>query len=111
MACQILDIIFLDLGFGFLGLVFVAWVLGFGSLLFSSPYRARRTRGRQGGLPTQTARVDRTNTPTRHRLKIALVFDLVFLRFLIDLGLQNGSQNGTKTFKNHFPNRSSFFSI
>ena len=93
MACQIPDIIFLDLGFEFLGLVFVAWVLGFGSLLFSSPDRARQTRGRQGGLPTPTTRLDRSYTPTGHRPKIALVFDLVFHRFLVDLGLQNGTQN------------------
>ena len=106
MACQILDIIFLDLVFEFLGLVFVAWVLGFGSLLFSSTVRARRTRHRQGVLPDQTTRVDRSNTPIRNRPKIALVFDVVFLRFLVDLGLQNGSQNGPKTFKNHFRNRS-----
>ena len=71
----------LDLGSYFFGLVFVVYVLGFESLLFSRSSRARNTRGRQGGLTDQTAVFDRGRTPIRHHLKIALVFDLVFLRF------------------------------
>ena len=52
------------------------------SLLFSRTSRARHTRGRLGGLPDQTTTPFRGRTPVRHRLKIALVFDLVFLRFV-----------------------------
>ena len=44
MACQILDIIFLDLRFESFVLVFVALVLGFGSLLLSRSNWARHTR-------------------------------------------------------------------
>ena len=108
MACQILDIIFLDLSFESFVLVFVALVLGFGSLLLSRTNRARHTRGRQGALGYDIPRADRWRTPFQHRHKIALVFDIVFLGFLVALGFENGSQNGPKTHKKHFPNRSRF---
>ena len=108
MACQILDIIFLDLRFESFGLVFVALILGFGSLLFSRTNRARHTRGRQGALADDIPRADRWRTPFQHRLKMALVFDIVFLCFLVALGFENGSQNRPNTHKEHFPNRSRF---
>ena len=94
MACQIPDILVswtLDVSF------LVSFLSSRSSDL--SPYcflglTRRDIHGAaMGGLPDQTARPDRGHTILRHRLKIALVFDLVFLRFLVDLGLQDGSKN------------------
>ena len=57
--------------------------------------------GAQGGLARQGPRADPTTTTLQLRLKIALVFDAVFLRFWLHLGSQDGLENRPKSFKNH----------
>ena len=57
--------------------------------------------GAQGGLARQGPRATSTYTTLQLRLKIALVFDAVFLRFWLHLGSQDGFQNRPKPLKNH----------
>ena len=49
--------------------------------------------GAQGGLGRSGPRVQGGNPTLQLRLKIALVFDAVFLRFWLHLGSQDGLQN------------------
>ena len=56
--------------------------------------------GAQGSLARQGPRPDPTYTTLQLRLKIALVFDAVFLRFWLHLGSQDGFENRSKSFKN-----------
>ena len=57
--------------------------------------------GAQGGLARQGPRAQGGHTTLQLRLKIALVFDAVFLRFWLHLGFQDGLQNRPKPLKNH----------
>ena len=56
---------------------------------------------RQGGFQGDVPRLDLPHTTLQLRLKIALVFDAVFLRFWLHLGSQDGLQNRPKPLKNH----------
>ena len=56
--------------------------------------------GAQGGLARQGPTLTSSNTTIQLRLKIALVFDAVFLRFWLHLGCQDDPQNPRKSFKN-----------
>ena len=53
--------------------------------------------GAQGGLGRSGPRVQGGNPTVQLRLKIALVFDAVFLRFWLHLGSQDGLQNRPKS--------------
>ena len=53
--------------------------------------------GAQGGLARQGPRPTSTTTTLQLRLKIAIVFDAVFLRFWVHLGGQKGVQKGTQS--------------
>ena len=65
--------------------------------------------GAQGGLARSGPRVNPTPTTLQLRLKIALVFDAVFLRFWLHLGSQDGLENRPKSLKNRL--RKQFRSI
>ena len=60
--------------------------------------------GAQGGLARQGPRPTSTYTTLQLRLQIALVFDVVFLRFWLHLGSQDGLENRPKSLKNHLRN-------
>ena len=51
-------------------------------------FASSNSKSRQGCLLDLTTRDHRGHTPIRHRLKIALVFDIVFLCFLVNLRFQ-----------------------
>ena len=60
--------------------------------------------GAQGGLGRSGPRTQGGHPTVQLRLKIALVFDAVFLRFWLHLGSQDGLENRPKSFKNRLRN-------
>ena len=80
---------------GFWSLVPGSWVL----LFFW--FTGRAYGGAPGGFQGDVPRAVGTHTPLQLRLKIALVFDPVFLRFWLHLGCQDDPQNPWKSLKNH----------
>ena len=52
---------------------------------------------RQGGFQGDVPRVVGVYTPLQLRLKIALVFDTLFVRFWLHLGCQDDPQNPQKS--------------
>ena len=57
--------------------------------------------GGQGGLARQGPTPTWWSTLIQLRLKIALAFDAIFLRFLLHLGSQDGLEHRPKSLKNH----------
>ena len=81
-------------------LVLGLWCLGLGSYcFFDSP--GAHMGVRQGGFQGDVPGFDLPRTTLQLRLKIALVFDPVFLRFWLHLGCQDDPQNPRKSLKNH----------
>ena len=77
-------------------LVLGLWCLGLGSYcFFDSP--GAHMGVRQGGFQGDVPRAFGTHTPLQLRLKIALVFDTVFLRFWLHLRSQDGLENRPKS--------------
>ena len=96
MACQILEFLpfFTSSRPPFLFSSILPFFLCFWDL--SGAYCGVRQGGFQGDVP----RADLPHTSFQLRLKIALVFDPVFLRFWLHLGCQDDPQNPRKSFKN-----------
>ena len=63
-----------------------------------------RQGGVQGDVPTPFA----IQTPLQLRLKIALVFDTLFVRFWLHLGCQDDPQNPQKSSKSRVRNCTAF---
>ena len=63
---------------------------------------------RQGGFQGDVPRVVGVYTPLQLRLKIALVFDTLFLRFWLHLGCQDDTQNPQKSSKSRVRNCTAF---
>ena len=73
-------------------LVLGLWCLGLGSYcFFDSP--GAHMGVRQGGFPGAVPIAFPTRTTFQLRLKIALVFDTLVLRFWLHLGCQDDTQN------------------
>ena len=100
LACQIPDITqSINHSINSWFLVLGLWCLGLGSYcFFDSP--GAHMGVRQGGFPGDVPRPDRCRTTFQLRLKIALVFDTLFLRFWLHLGCQDDPQNPRKSLKN-----------
>ena len=101
LACQIPDIIqSINHSINSWFLVLGLWCLGLGSYcFFDSP--GAHMGVRQGGFHGDVPIAFRCRTTFQLRLKIALVFDTLFLRFWLHLGCQDDPQNPRKSFKNH----------
>ena len=99
LACQIPDIIqSINHSINSWFLVLGLWCLGLGSYcFFDSP--GAHMGVRQGGFQGDVPRADPTYTTLQLRLKIALVFDPVSLRFWVHLGSQDDPQNPPKSLK------------
>ena len=67
--------------------------------------------GAQGGLASPGPRPTSCKTTMQLRIKIALVFDAVFLRFWLHLGSQDGFENRPKSLKITFESALQFQSI
>ena len=79
---------------------FFPWLIGWLILCFKE-WTGAHMGGAQGGLARQGPTLASSNTTLQLRLKIALVFDAVFLRFCLHLGSQDALENRPKSFKNH----------
>ena len=88
-------------------LVLGFWCLGLGSYcFFDSP--GAHMGVRQGGFHGDVPTLFGTWTPLQLRLKIALVFDTLFVRFWLHLGCQDDHQNPQKSFKSRVRNCTAF---
>ena len=88
-------------------LVLGLWCLGLGSYcFFDSP--GAHMGVRQGGVQGDVPRAFGTYTPLQLRLKIALVFDTLFVRFWLHLGCQDDPQNPQKSSKSRVRNCTAF---
>ena len=63
---------------------------------------------RQGGVQGDVPRAFGTYTPLQLSLKIALVFDTLFVRFWLHLGCQNEPRNPQKSLKSRVGNCTAF---